>query len=251
VALLGELEAAPEHFSPNVLTRPLVQDAALPVIAYVGGPGEVRYLAQSADAGLPEFFGVAASVVLTRPRALLLEPRAERRLRHFGIDEAVLAREDWATFDVPLARVGSAGAAQDAIGVLRLEAREAMRRLGARLGALAERPAVVSAIEKTEKSVMGAADALEGRLRAEAARVDEAETAHARRLRAAVHPEGSPQERVLGVLAPFLVQHGPGLATWIEERLDLDGGGVAVMRLGKMERKDTKDPKDIRDEKDQ
>ena len=41
--LLEELEAYPQRFSPNVVTRPLYQELILPNVAYVGGPSEVAY----------------------------------------------------------------------------------------------------------------------------------------------------------------------------------------------------------------
>lgn len=47
-SLIDELESRPERFSPNVVTRPIVQDTALPAICYVGGPGEITYFAQVA-----------------------------------------------------------------------------------------------------------------------------------------------------------------------------------------------------------
>ncbi|SET64102.1 bacillithiol biosynthesis cysteine-adding enzyme BshC [Paenibacillus sp. NFR01] len=43
--LLGQLEAHPERFSNNVLTRPLMQDYVLPVLATVLGQGEIAYWA--------------------------------------------------------------------------------------------------------------------------------------------------------------------------------------------------------------
>lgn len=41
--LLLELEKHPEHFSPNVLTRPLFQEVVLPNLCYIGGGGELAY----------------------------------------------------------------------------------------------------------------------------------------------------------------------------------------------------------------
>lgn len=44
--LLAELEERPEHFSPNVVLRPLYQESILPNLAYVGGPAEIAYWLQ-------------------------------------------------------------------------------------------------------------------------------------------------------------------------------------------------------------
>ena len=41
--ILAELEQHPEHFSPNVILRPLYQEQILPNLAYIGGGGELAY----------------------------------------------------------------------------------------------------------------------------------------------------------------------------------------------------------------
>ncbi|GAC1419279.1 MAG: bacillithiol biosynthesis cysteine-adding enzyme BshC [Acidobacteriaceae bacterium] len=46
--LLQITSEAPERLSPNALLRPVFQDTLLPTTAYVGGPAEVAYFAQSA-----------------------------------------------------------------------------------------------------------------------------------------------------------------------------------------------------------
>ncbi len=58
------LELTPERFTPAALLRPVVQDAILPSIAYVAGPTEAKYLAQTAE--LYAWAGVPRSRVVPR-----------------------------------------------------------------------------------------------------------------------------------------------------------------------------------------
>ncbi len=41
--MIAEIENHPEHFSPNVVMRPLYQECILPNLAYIGGGGELAY----------------------------------------------------------------------------------------------------------------------------------------------------------------------------------------------------------------
>ena len=70
--LLGILAAEPERLSPNALLRPVLQDAILPTAAYVGGPAEVAYFAQSAV--LYERILGRITPILPRLSATLIEP---------------------------------------------------------------------------------------------------------------------------------------------------------------------------------
>jgi bacillithiol synthase len=70
--LISILETAPERLSPNALLRPVFQDTLLPTAAYVGGPAEIAYFAQSAI--LYEAILGRITPVLPRLSATLLEP---------------------------------------------------------------------------------------------------------------------------------------------------------------------------------
>jgi bacillithiol biosynthesis cysteine-adding enzyme BshC len=70
--LLAILDATPERLSPNALLRPVFQDTILPTTAYVGGPAEVAYFAQSAV--LYEKILGRITPVLPRLSATLIEP---------------------------------------------------------------------------------------------------------------------------------------------------------------------------------
>jgi bacillithiol biosynthesis cysteine-adding enzyme BshC len=70
--LLRILEQAPERLSPNALLRPVFQDSILPTTAYVGGPAEVAYFAQSAV--LYQHILGRITPILPRLSATLIEP---------------------------------------------------------------------------------------------------------------------------------------------------------------------------------
>jgi bacillithiol biosynthesis cysteine-adding enzyme BshC len=70
--LIRILEKEPECLSPNALLRPVFQDAILPTTAYVGGPAEVAYFAQSAV--LYQHILGRITPILPRLSATLIEP---------------------------------------------------------------------------------------------------------------------------------------------------------------------------------
>ena len=82
--LLQVLETEPERLSPNALLRPVFQDAILPTAAYVGGPAEVAYFAQTGV--LYRHILGWETPVLPRLSATLLDSRDTRTMEHDGID---------------------------------------------------------------------------------------------------------------------------------------------------------------------
>src|SRR5208282_2366063 len=81
--LLERISSTPEHFSPNVLLRPVVQDYLLPTLAYTGGAAEAAYFAQ-AGAVYEKILGRVTPIV-PRFSATLVEPKVQRWLQQYGI----------------------------------------------------------------------------------------------------------------------------------------------------------------------
>jgi bacillithiol biosynthesis cysteine-adding enzyme BshC len=85
-AILAELRAHPERFSPNVVLRPLYQELVLPNLAYVGGGGELAYWLERK--ALFAHFGVAFPMLLRRHSLLWLDKDAGKKLAKFGFTAA-------------------------------------------------------------------------------------------------------------------------------------------------------------------
>ncbi len=81
--LLARLEHSPEDFSPNVLLRPVVQDYLLPTVAFIAGPAELAYLAQS-EVIYQRLLG-RMPVALPRVSLTLLDARADKLLARYGL----------------------------------------------------------------------------------------------------------------------------------------------------------------------
>jgi len=93
-ALLEILENEPERLSPNALLRPVFQDAILPTTAYVGGPAEIAYFAQSQV--LYERILGMTTPVLPRLSATLIEPAvAELLAQHeLSLTDVIMLRPE-------------------------------------------------------------------------------------------------------------------------------------------------------------
>jgi bacillithiol synthase len=84
--LLAILDAEPERLSPNALLRPVFQDCILPTAAYIGGPAEIAYFAQSAVV-YEQALG-RVTPVLPRLSATLIEPAIATVLQQHEVELA-------------------------------------------------------------------------------------------------------------------------------------------------------------------
>jgi bacillithiol biosynthesis cysteine-adding enzyme BshC len=223
--LIAILEATPERLSPNALLRPVFQDTVLPTAAYVGGPAEIAYFAQSAV--LYEAILGRITPVLPRLSATLLEP-------------AIAAVMDKDEVQLPDAMTTAEELAQ------RLGARampiEEKRRLAAVGNALeAELSALAEYLGGLDESLGRAAEVSASkmlyqmnRLRRMAATFELQKEAslrkHAEAITLNVFPNGHPQERVVAGVW-FMAKYGDGL---VERLVGVAGNqcpGHVVVRL--------------------
>jgi bacillithiol biosynthesis cysteine-adding enzyme BshC len=223
--LIAILEAAPERLSPNALLRPVFQDTLLPTAAYVGGPAEIAYFAQSAV--LYEAILGRITPVLPRLSATLLEP-------------AIAAVMDKDEVQLPDAMTTAEELAQ------RLGARampiEEKRKLAAVGNALETELAALTEYLGGMDESLGRAAEVSGskmlyqmnRLRRMAATFELQKEAslrkHAEAITLHVFPDGHPQERVVAGVW-FMAKYGDGLVERLVGVAENQCPGHVVVRL--------------------
>lgn len=104
-ALPEQVRRDPENFSPDVALRPVVQDWTLPVLAQLGGPGEIAYLAQLE--GVFRLWEVSRPIIVPRPGATIILPEDAAILKETEIPLPRLRTEAIAALDAWLGRHGA------------------------------------------------------------------------------------------------------------------------------------------------
>ncbi len=194
----------PERLSPNVLLRPVVESAVLPTVAYVAGPGELRYLALTPP--VYAALGMDRQLPVARWSGLVIEPRVERVMAKFRLTVDDLRGPDGAIEG----RIARSQLPQGAIaGIARL--RQALEEEYGGLAAAAV--GIDPTLEKTVQGARGNAlrgvEEIEKKLVQHLKKRSETELGQVARARNLVRPDGKPQERVFTV-APFLARNGRG-----------------------------------------
>lgn len=100
--LLAEIDAHPEKFSPDVITRPVLQSYLFPVVSQKGGAAEIAYLAQIN--GVFELFGLTTPYYRARPSITVIEKRFEKLMKEHEIGFEELASDVEQVINKVLAR---------------------------------------------------------------------------------------------------------------------------------------------------
>jgi bacillithiol biosynthesis cysteine-adding enzyme BshC len=224
-ALAAEAIERPERFSPNVLLRPIVQDALFPTICYVAGPSELAYLGQLR--GIYEHFGVPMPLVYPRASATLVDSAAARFLSKYDVPLEDLQPQD----DAGLNRLLESQLPKSVEEAL-ADAQATIGRSMARL--IEAMPAVDPTLAGAAKTTLGRMEhdlkSLHGKVIQAAKRRDDTLRRQFQRTQAQVFPGGHPQERTLGVIF-FLNRYGPALVDRLLEELPLEMGKHWVMTV--------------------
>jgi len=194
---------SPEKLSPNVLLRPVAQDRLFPTLAYLPGPGELGYFAQSLP--LYRLFGTPEPVLLPRPGLTIIEPRLARYLDRYGISGDDLLHGLDSALHRTIAR--QTGVDVDALFArLRRKLQEEYAGLRRELAVLDG--ALPGLAEKNLQHVYAEVAYLQKAAREKSRQKNEGVVRHFTALKQSLLPREQLQERVLSVI-PFLCKYGP------------------------------------------
>ena len=205
---------ADAQLEPNVVLRPVVERALMPTVAYLGGPGEVAYFAQST--AIAQHLGVAAPLVLPRWGGTIIEPHVQRLLERHHLDADDL--RDPHAAESRLARTQLPDAVRDALARYAAGAQSLNDALRATLAADGAAPLVPDAVlDGVRNNVSYRLQRLERRIVAAAKRREATAMHDIAVARASLYPLGKPQERVLNFI-PLLARHGAPLLDLMRAR---------------------------------
>jgi uncharacterized protein YllA (UPF0747 family) len=205
----------PARLSPNALLRPVMQDYLLPTVAYVGGPAELAYLAQS-EVLYEKLLG-RMPVTLARVGFTLMDARAEKLLKRYRLTltdvfvKAEELRERIAQFLVP---------AEVNLALEKTQAEVARQIDGLRAELDSFDHTLAAALEKSRAKILYQLDKVRHKSAREAIRRDQRASDDAAFLSGLLYPEEHLQERLYSLL-PFLAKHGMDLLDRLYENVDL------------------------------
>ena len=214
--LLARAKERPSLFSPNVLLRPIYQDALLPTVAYVGGQAEVAYFAQME--GVYEAFGLPMPVIYPRKNVTIVEKKVARVLKKYGLEIPDL----WTQPDGLIAEI----AKKQVPDTLETALRRAHCDLEENFESL---KAEVIAFEPTLKGSLDLARGkmdqqwkfMEKKIRQAAAKRNETAGQQLRKAVDNVYPNQRLQERVFNIV-PYLIKYGYAFLEKLDRAVDID-----------------------------
>jgi len=188
---------------PNVLLRPVVGRAVLPTVAYVAGPAEQAYFAQST--AVADALGMPRPLAVPRWSGVIVEPHVQRILDRYGLAVDAL-RDPHAV----LGRLVRERVPAD-IGAAMLHYRQMLEAAAAELDAAtaATTPPLVdrAVTDGTRRAIAHRLDRLERRIAAATKRRESDLVRQIGIACASLFPLDRLQERVLNLM-PLLARHG-------------------------------------------
>lgn len=198
--LLAVLDTDPSRITPAAGLRPVVQDALLPTLAFIVGPGEIAYGAQLR--GVYPLHGLGQPLLWPRLSVTWLEPNVARLLARLNATAAQVQADPEGVLGRALARERNASAVtQERLDRLNQELLDITREIE-QLD-----PTLVGAVRRTQTRTAARVAHLQRLAVRALTRQENDRTGQLGRLKLHLLPGGTPQEREMNFLT-FLLKHG-------------------------------------------
>jgi bacillithiol biosynthesis cysteine-adding enzyme BshC len=211
-----DLAAMAEHLSPNAILRPVVQDYLFPTAAYIGGPAELAYFAQS-QVIYERLLGRMPHLV-SRSGFTLFDAKSAKLMDRFNLQmpDFFHGQEN---MKARIAHQLSPPALQLQFSDATAEAAALLDKL--EMGVSSFDPTLAEAVKKSRAKVLYQFSKNQAKVEREMMRRDDQATASAEYLSNSIYPHKHLQERLYSIL-PFLARHGLDLIDRVYENVQLD-----------------------------
>lgn len=212
----AELMDRADSLSPNAILRPVVQDSMLPTVAYIGGPAEIAYFAQSEVI----YRGILGRMPVAVPRAgfTVLDARTSKLMDRYGLNLQAFFHGEEALRERVAARLvppeldrtvkDTAATVESAISRLNREF-------------LAFDPTLAKALDRGARKIRHQIGKMERKAGREALHRSERAAQEAASMYGLIYPERHLQERLYSIL-PLLAKHGLDLIGQTHDLIELE-----------------------------
>ncbi len=223
--LLEQVEETPQAFSPNVLLRPLYQDALLPTVAYVAGAAEIAYYAQMK--GIFESFDMSMPIIYPRKSLTLLENKIEKILDKYELKVA----DFWGDVEMLINRIAKEQLPES----LEKRIENATLCVDKNLQAIEDvvtefEPTLQSTVEKMKGKITGQIEGLEKKILQAYKKRNEVIRQQIHKAEYSLYPNRHLQERELNIV-PYLYKHGFGFIDQLYEAMDISSFDHQIVRI--------------------
>jgi len=227
--LLALADRMPEKLSTNALSRPLMQDYVLPVLAAVLGPSELAYWGVLGPAF--EAFGLRMPVMVPRQSYTYLDPQTLKLLDRFSLTPELAMRqweemkEAWLSAQIPWDMEGAFRSAKEQFLAMYSPLIEKVS---------AMQPGLASLTESNRGKMLAQIDYLATRTRDAMVKQHEDELRQWEWIRSSLAPGGKPQERVYGTIQYWNLYGPDWLQGWRDVPFEPTGSHRLVEDVGCM-----------------
>ena len=223
--LLHKLETQPERFSPNVLLRPLYQDALLPTVAYVAGSAELAYYAQMK--GIYDAFDIPMPIIYPRKSLTLLEGKIEKVLDNYDLK----VPDFWNNVEALINEIAKAQLPESLEKRIRCASLCVNKNLQALEDTVIEfEPTLKNTVENVKGRILGQMDGLEKKILQAYKKRNEVIGQQIHKAQNSLYPNNNFQERELNIL-PYLFKYGLGFIDQLYESLDISNFEHQVIKI--------------------